>query len=483
MSAKSALLACLEPLGSKVLTMHSPEYSQERLDYNPRFDYRPLVIVMAASASDVQFSTKCATEAKVAVAPRSGGHSYEGYSIGGQNGSLVIDLGGFTAVTVSTNGLAKVGAGIRLGPLYLELYNQGGWTINAGTCPSVGVGGIALGGGFGLLSRKYGLLLDRITEMQVVNAMGELLTVSATSDPDLFFALRGAGGGSFGVVIEFTLQAIRPAPVATSFTYNWPNAMYLEVFRAFIDTQQQALRDVGVGINISPAGLMMYGLFDGVESKQSEAMKQFLEKVPSPTNRDVREGRVIDSQLRFAYLSGNPKDINALSLQGGFKAAAPRPTKGKSLVYSKPLLNSTIKLLGKWGSVSPKGSAATYIIIDIWGGAIADVPVKETAFIHRGASAGIEFVAEWIADANQSADTKDYVECFKWINDAYAEFLEDFRANYGPVRGYQNYIDKDIPDWQDAYYGEALTKLKQIKRAVDPSNTFRFPQSIPLAHP
>ncbi|KAF9944966.1 hypothetical protein BGZ72_001806, partial [Mortierella alpina] len=166
---------------------------------------------MASSVLDVQIAVRCAAAAKVAVAPRSGGHSFEGHSTGGQDGSLVIDLGGLNSVAVK-NGLAKVGAGVRLGQLYLELFNQGGYTLNAGTCPSVGVGGHALGGGFGLLGPKYGLLLDRILEMQMVNAQGQLLTVSANSHPDLFYALRGAGGGSYGVVTEFTFLPIKPAP-------------------------------------------------------------------------------------------------------------------------------------------------------------------------------------------------------------------------------------------------------------------------------
>ncbi|KAG0246854.1 hypothetical protein BG011_002312, partial [Mortierella polycephala] len=149
-----SLLACLDPLGSKVLKRNSAPFEKNRYAFDLRYTFLPEVVVMATSTSDVQLAVKCAKAAGVAVTPRSGGHSFEGYCIGGQDGALVIDLSGLATVAVKSS-TAKVGSGIRLGPLYLELYNQGGWTINAGTCPSVGIGGHALGGGFGLLSRKH----------------------------------------------------------------------------------------------------------------------------------------------------------------------------------------------------------------------------------------------------------------------------------------------------------------------------------------
>ncbi|KAG0056028.1 hypothetical protein BGZ83_006641 [Gryganskiella cystojenkinii] len=476
----SQLLNCLKPLGSKVLTSSSSQYNAQRYGFDLRYTFKPQVIVMASSVSDVQTAVKCATDAKVAVAPRSGGHSFEGYSIGGQDGSLVLDLTGMSAVTVSSKGVAKVGAGIRLGQLYLDLFNKGGYTINAGTCPSVGIGGHALGGGFGLLARKKGLLIDSIIEMQVVNAQGQVLTVSATSNPDLFYALRGAGGGSYGVVTQFTLQAFKPSTKVTSYTYDWKIKDYAAVLRAYIDFQSIASRDVGVEMNVAADGLMMYGLFEGSKAEQAKALAPFLSKAPKPSNSDVREGRHIDAQLRFAYVSGDPKDINALSLKGKYKAGDSRYTKGKSLVYNAPLKDSTIALLGKWGAMKPKGSTANYIIVDIWGGAVSDTSADATAFIHRNAHSVFEFVSEWNEDPNAKPGVKDCKECLNWMNNMYAEFLKDYKANYGDVRGYQNYIDKDLLEWQDAYYGSALSKLKQIKKATDPSNTFRFPQSIPL---
>ncbi|KAF9916265.1 hypothetical protein BX616_004171 [Lobosporangium transversale] len=475
----TSLATCLKPLGSKVLERKTTAFENNRYAFDLRYTFNPQIIVMASSASDVQTAVKCAKAANIAVAPRSGGHSFEGYCIGGQDGSLVVDLSGLSSVT-ATGTTFKVGSGIRLGPLYLELFNKGGWTINAGTCPSVGIGGHALGGGFGLLSRKYGLLIDRIVEMEMVDANGNLLLASATQNPDLFYALRGAGGGSYGVVTSFTIQPIKPPPVVTYFSFSWGMASHASVLRAYVNFQATASRDVGVEMNISPDGLELYGIFQGARAQMDAALSSFFSTAPKPLSAEVQEGRQIDANLRFAYVAGDPKDINALGLKGPYKAGDSHYTNGKSLVYSKPLTDSTIGLLGKWAARKPIGSTANYIIVDIWGGAIPDTPVDATSFVHRDSHTVFEFVVEWDGNPDAKPGKPDCQDCLKWMNDMYSEFLADYTTNYGPVRGYQNYIDKTIPNWQEAYYGSALPRLKQIKAATDPTNVFRFPQSIPL---
>ncbi|KAF9091662.1 hypothetical protein BGX27_001994 [Mortierella sp. AM989] len=476
----SGLLQCLAPLGIKVLQRKSVPFEANRYAYDLRYTFNPAVIVMASSSADVQTAIKCAKASGVPVAPRSGGHSFEGYSIGGQDGALVIDLSGLSFVTVIGN-IAKVGSGIRLGPLYLSLYSQGGWTINGGTCPSVGIGGHALGGGFGLMSRKYGLLVDRIQDMEVVNANGDIVTASATQNPDLFYALRGAGGGSFGVVTSFTLLPFQPPPVVTSFAYEWSITDYARVLRAYVDFQANAPRDVGVEMNVGPGGLELYGIYQGPGTAQAAALAPFFNAAPLPLASDIRESRLIDAQLRFAYITGDPIDIAALGLSGPFKAGDSRYTKGKSLVYPKLLKDSTIALIGKWASKKPVGSTSNYLIIDLWGGAIQDTTQDATSFVHRDAHTVFEFVVEWDASPNPLPGKPDCQGCLEWMNGMYNDFLLDYKANYGVVRGYQNYIDSAMPNWQDAYYGSAIDRLMQIKSASDPSNVFRFPQSIPLS--
>jgi FAD/FMN-containing dehydrogenase len=142
----------------------------------------------------------------LATATSSGGHSFAGYSC---RRGIVIDVTPMASVVVA-GGVAQVGAGVRLGDLY-ERLGAHGLTVPAGTCPSVGIGGLALGGGHGILGRAWGLTLDHLLGAQVVLADGRVVVCDEQHHPDLFWALRGAGAGNFGVVTSFSFQP-RPAP-------------------------------------------------------------------------------------------------------------------------------------------------------------------------------------------------------------------------------------------------------------------------------
>lgn len=118
---------------------------------------------------------------------------------GGRDGVIVVDLEGMNKVTLNkTSKLATVGGGARLGPIKLALWNQGKVSTPSGTCPSVGVGGHSLGGGWGFISRKWGIMADNIVEVEIVIANGTVITANAQKNSDLLFALKGAGANSFG---------------------------------------------------------------------------------------------------------------------------------------------------------------------------------------------------------------------------------------------------------------------------------------------
>ncbi|KAI8614193.1 hypothetical protein BC830DRAFT_1046878, partial [Chytriomyces sp. MP71] len=131
-----------------------------------------------------------------------GGHSYEALSA--IDKGVVVDVGNFLDVEVdATSKTAVVGAGNWLGRLYSLLDSQGGFVLPGGDCPHVGVAGHTLGGGFGLLSRQLGIMLDALVEVRLVDATGQIRVVNAQTDPDLFWALRGAGASNFGIITSF----------------------------------------------------------------------------------------------------------------------------------------------------------------------------------------------------------------------------------------------------------------------------------------
>jgi FAD/FMN-containing dehydrogenase len=191
-------------------------YRQTRELFNPRFDtIHPQAVAYCATTNDVQLAVEFAQNSNVALALRAGGHSYGGWSIGT---GLVLDVTRLNRVQVSGN-TATVGAGARLIEVY-DAVAARGRALGAGSCPTVGIAGLTLGGGLGVLARAWGLTVDQLTAVDIVTADGRLVTVDAQHDPDLFWACRGGGGGSFGVVTGFRFR-LRPAPQLTTWYYRW----------------------------------------------------------------------------------------------------------------------------------------------------------------------------------------------------------------------------------------------------------------------
>ncbi|HEY7415084.1 MAG TPA: FAD-dependent oxidoreductase, partial [Ktedonobacteraceae bacterium] len=175
----------------------SPQYMTAQQLFDPRYDnVQPQAIAYCSSPEDVQNCLALVRRFNLPFAPRCGGHSYVGYST---SKGLIIDVTKMNTVNVNTgNTTATIGAGTRLIDVYAALTQQG-LILPAGSCPSVGIAGLTLGGGAGVLDRKFGLTCDNMLSAQVVTADGRILTCDASHNSDLFWALRGGGGGNFGV--------------------------------------------------------------------------------------------------------------------------------------------------------------------------------------------------------------------------------------------------------------------------------------------
>ena len=199
-----------------------PTYLVDLQLYDPRYDgVRPAGIAYCASAGDVQRCVDFARQHHLAAAARSGGHSYGGYST---TTGLIVDVTGMSRVSVSAAGsggvrTATVGSGARLIDVYSGL-NAQGVSIAGGSCATVGIAGLTMGGGQGVLGRLHGLTCDQLTAVELVTADGKLQTVSHAEDPDLFWACQGGGGGNFGGPPP---SPTRPSPSATCARSRWPS--------------------------------------------------------------------------------------------------------------------------------------------------------------------------------------------------------------------------------------------------------------------
>ncbi|MFL6022903.1 MAG: FAD-binding oxidoreductase, partial [Marmoricola sp.] len=207
----------------------SATYDQVRLTENPRYDgARPLAVLTVANAGDVATAFKFAQDHSLPVAIRSGGHSYPGWSAGADR--LVIDCRRLTGLQRFGN-TATIGAGSSLASVYAALSDRG-LAIAGGSCATVGLGGLALGGGVGVLSRVWGLTCDSVTGLRVVTADGRVRRVDAGNDPDLLWALRGGGGGHLGVVTSLRMRAM-PAISLRTFYLSWPISAAPQVIEAW----------------------------------------------------------------------------------------------------------------------------------------------------------------------------------------------------------------------------------------------------------
>src|SRR5581483_241309 len=198
-----------------------PGYNGARLVYNELFDWvMPQAVARPIDASDVQGAVNWAVAHGVALRARSGGHSYQGYSTV-PNG-VMLDLRKLNGISVNKHAkTATIGPGAQLIDVYTQLAANGA-AIPGGSCPSVGIAGVTLGGGMGVAGRAFGLSADNLVGARIVTADGKLLKVNKNSNPDLFWALRGGGGGNFGIVTEFTFN-VHPLPSrATYFNVSWP---------------------------------------------------------------------------------------------------------------------------------------------------------------------------------------------------------------------------------------------------------------------
>ena len=302
-----------------VLARGGAGYELARLEYDSVYDaVKPLAVVQPLDAADVAAVVRWAAKTGVHIVARSGGHSYGGYSTVA-NG-VVVDLQRLKSVAVS-QGHGLVGAGARLGNIYNGL-GAHGLAIPAGTCPSVGIGGHALGGGFGLASRAWGLASDNMLAIQIVTADGKVVVADAKHHPDLYWACRGGGGGNFGIVTRFTFRTHAVAQ-GSYFVATWPWAQAAQVVASFLAWAPHQPDALGALCRLAagPGGptVQVFGQFLGSEA----ALKSALASLgPPATKLTTGTASWLDLVRRWAGCLGHPLPECALPGHTSFAGAS-----------------------------------------------------------------------------------------------------------------------------------------------------------------
>ena len=398
---------------------------------------------------------KWAEKHGVAFAIRAGGHSFAGQS---SSKGLVIDLRRLKGISASGDE-AQIGAGAKLGAVYSALWTAGNRTIPGGTAPTVGVAGLTLGGGHGFLARKLGLACDNLLGVEIVTADGKLRTCNATKEKDLFWALRGAGFGSFGVVTSLLFRTTEIGSVATvSLEWEWARAAeIIDAWTTFMATAPEELSTVlALRVPATAGGdpkLALNGMFMGTKADALAAI-QPLVAATTPTKVNVVP-RAYDAAVH--YFEGNQSATRRFLGAASGYAYAPLTAGGRTALVD--LVDRT---------QCQSGSSQRRCR-----------PVRARRCGREGAEAGDRIRASrraLLGRARRPLGRARGKCCEYRVDERRAH--DDHAVPLGEA--VQNYADPNLTTWKAAYHGSHLARLRKVKKAVDPKNVFRHSQSVPV---
>jgi hypothetical protein len=439
-----------------IITPDGSEYGEARHIHNLLTDAYPSLIVQPKSAHDVAAAVKFAIANELQIAVRGGGHNNGGF--GTVDGGLVIDMSSMNVIHADTKTQTiTVEGGAKAGEVTTAAMAHG-MIVPFGDSPSVGVGGITLGGGVGWLTRKFGMTIDSLLAAEVVTASGEILRTSPSEHPDLFWALRG-GGGNFGVVTAFEF---RMHPIDTVLGGMLILPATREVIRKTIDLSLEAPDDL---TNITMVGPMM-----PMPGVPEDLVGEVAFVIMPVWAGDLEAGERALAPFRAlaAPLADLIEPMPFTQMYGDTGAPIERYTSYTRAFMADRLDDKAIDAM--LAAVAPEGRpqspSMNVIQIRILGGAMARVPADATAFAHRTAPL-------LAAAAAVGFDPATLEEQREWVDATYDA------TRHASTGAYLNFLEKEGDSRiREAYPPEIYHRLAEIKRRYDPDNVFRLNQNI-----
>ncbi|KAL0534757.1 hypothetical protein IC582_029050 [Cucumis melo] len=456
---------------------------------------KPLLIITPSHVSHIQAAVICSKSHGLQIRTRSGGHDFEGLSYVAYHPFIIVDLINLRSIKidVETN-TAWVESGATLGELYYRIGEKSRTlAFPGGVCPTVGVGGHFSGGGYGLMLRKFGLAADNVIDAYLVDANGKVHDRKSMGE-DLFWAIRGGGGGSFGIVVAWKIKLVSvPATVTICSTNRNLKGDGIKLVHQWQYVANKLDENLFLGIMLTGGNITTTQ--EGIANPIATFFSLFLGKVDilvatlsaifpelGFTKEDCVETSWIESTLIAATGVGTVESLEPLlnrtpsNLENG---------KMKSDYFKEPISIATIE--GLWQRLKAKDIETSQLIFIPYGGRMSQISEMETPFSHR---AGILYkIGYFVAWKEQSLKAKK--KHISWIRDIY-KYMTPF-VSKSPRSAYANYRDLDIGAnkkygktsvrqasiWGLKYFGNNFKRLVYVKTKVDPYDFFRHEQSIP----
>lgn len=419
-------------------------YNTLRQGFNNRIDKYPKIIALCKNTNGVAEAIKYAIQNKLPIAIKSGGHCMEGFSC--NNGGMVINVSTLNTIEWLTADTIQVGPGCTLANIYNELLPKNK-ILPGGSCAGVGIGGLALGGGYGLLARHYGLACDSLQAVTMVDGSGTI--THSKNDAELLWGCKGGNNGNFGIVTALTFKV-----------HTAPKSMYSYRFKAFkLNTQQSKyiieqwfLLTQGLPTGCFSAlvqnGKTVYILLTNI-GKHTAVVQQVINTLTTLTDKTTKTAaQPLAKALKTYYGIQHPvlfKNASA-GLYKSFADIEPYIHEVLNIVLNTPGMIYQINTLG--GNIKNEAFE------------------NAAAFPHRAYNYCSELQTYWDVPSQQNK-----------LLQRFEQVQQIFKANNIQAQ-YRNYPDVNFSNSQQLYYGQSLKKLQQLKTKYDPNNNFKFDQSI-----
>ncbi|GAA0169861.1 hypothetical protein LIER_24246 [Lithospermum erythrorhizon] len=453
----------------------------------------PKFIITPSNEYEIQAVIYCSKKVGIIMKVRSGGHDYEGLSYISRLPFVIVDLRNYRSITFDTQEkTAWVEAGATLGELYYAISKQSDTlAFVAGSCPTVGVGGHFSGGGYSMMSRNFGLSVDHIIDAKIIDVNGRILDRKAMGE-DLFWAIRGGGGASFGVITAWKINLLSVPEKVTVFNVTRTqeeNATELVqlwqsigntidqklLIRLFIESISSTSTPGNRTISVTFTSMYIGGVEELLEIMQKSFPELGLVK------EDCTEMEWIESILYFAYIDPKEESTNILLNRTPLNPIT--FSKNKSDYVTRPISKEGLE--GIWKILHEENPQKAQLQLSPYGGKMAEISESETAFPHRK---GMLFMIHHGIEWNQEEDSQKHIN---WIRNLYSYMSA--HVSKSPRRAYMNYRDLDLgtnnivgstsykqaSKWALRYFNNNFNRLLHVKAKIDPTNFFRNEQSIP----